>query len=385
MKKEVFWKNPYYKIRPPLKKDIVCDYLIVGGGITGVSTAYFLAKERAKKIVLIEKNHIASGATGRAAGVLVPGLDEIDFKDVIRIYGKKSGLIFWYKVLDGFHQMRKIISKENIDCDFEKEDVIYAEFRYKTFNKVLDEYKIEKKLHFQVKLLLKEDLEKEVHTELFKEGILLHRGFSINPLKYTQNLSKVIEKYGVRVYENTPIIKIQGNKATTPNRTITFKKIVIATDVDSGNTEVKPIKSTIVITKKLTPQQLEKIGLTHKKILYDSKFDYDYFKLTKDNRLLVGLGGLSLGKYDNRTMLYRPHLKKIKSFIRRLFPNLKIEVEYAWSGSFGLAKNSMPQIVVNGDKIVVSGNGTQPTSTMMARYAANKLFNRISSLDYFFR
>ncbi len=71
MKHEVFWKNPDYIIRPELKEDINCDYLIVGGGITGVSMAYFLAKLGAKNIVLIEKKYIASGATGKAAGTLV--------------------------------------------------------------------------------------------------------------------------------------------------------------------------------------------------------------------------------------------------------------------------------------------------------------------------
>jgi len=44
MKHEVFWKNPGYVVRSKLKENIKCDYLIVGGGITGVSTAYFLLK-----------------------------------------------------------------------------------------------------------------------------------------------------------------------------------------------------------------------------------------------------------------------------------------------------------------------------------------------------
>jgi glycine/D-amino acid oxidase-like deaminating enzyme len=88
MRTEVFWKNPNYHGFPELKKDTKCDYLIVGGGISGVSTAYFLQKFGAKNIILIEKEKIAGGATGRAAGILTPNT-ELDLKDVLRMYGNK--------------------------------------------------------------------------------------------------------------------------------------------------------------------------------------------------------------------------------------------------------------------------------------------------------
>src|SRR3990172_4932590 len=94
MKHEVFWKNPGYKVRSSLKKNIECRYLIVGGGVTGVSLAYFLSKNNVKNIVLIEKNEIASGATGRAAGMITLK-GELDLKDVIKIHGKRRGLVFW--------------------------------------------------------------------------------------------------------------------------------------------------------------------------------------------------------------------------------------------------------------------------------------------------
>mgnify|MGYP001576165951 CR=1 FL=1 len=89
MRYEVFWKNPSYKQRKPLTKDIECNYLIVGGGITGVSLAYFLSKFGAKNIVLVERHAIASGATGKAAGTLVLK-GELDISDIIELYGKEK-------------------------------------------------------------------------------------------------------------------------------------------------------------------------------------------------------------------------------------------------------------------------------------------------------
>ena len=62
MKQRLFWKNPGYKKRPSLKKNIECDYLIVGGGITGVALAYFLGR-RGKDVVLIKRIAALKGFT----------------------------------------------------------------------------------------------------------------------------------------------------------------------------------------------------------------------------------------------------------------------------------------------------------------------------------
>ena len=117
MKYGVFWKNRGYNPREQLKKDINCNYLIVGGGITGVSLAYFLVKYGAKNIILIERNTIASGATGKAAGTLVIK-GELDLKDIIKIYGKKKGLIYWRNNHQGLKKIKEIIKKERINCDY---------------------------------------------------------------------------------------------------------------------------------------------------------------------------------------------------------------------------------------------------------------------------
>src|SRR3989344_5663522 len=123
MKHEVFWRNPGYKIRSSLDKDIECDYLIVGGGVLGVSLAYFLANNGAKNIVLIEKNTIASGATGRAAGSIVLN-GEFDLKDIVEEYGKHRGVVFWDVSTRGLKMIKNVVKKEKIDCDLNMEDTL---------------------------------------------------------------------------------------------------------------------------------------------------------------------------------------------------------------------------------------------------------------------
>src|SRR5437773_2161715 len=127
MKSEVFWKNPGYKVRPPLEKDIECDYLIVGGGITGVSLAYFLAKE--------------------------------------------------------------VATRENLECDLEPQDAIYASTKKGHDSFIFEEYKTAKSMEQSIELVTGEKLREAVNTPLFRHALIYkNHGVSVNPLAFTQNL-----------------------------------------------------------------------------------------------------------------------------------------------------------------------------------------------------
>jgi len=388
IKNKVFWTNPSYKVSPPLKKDIKCKYLIVGGGITGVSVAYFLLKHGARDVVLIDKGVVAWGATGRAAGVLTPNV-ELDLADLVDAYGKKKGLVFWYGILHGLHHMKQIIEEEKIDCDYEEDPTLYGEVRHHWKHhaeaaKVLEEYKVQRKMHMQVHLMLETEVEKEIHTKLFQEGILSHQGVSVSPLKYTQNLAMRLKHKSVKFYEKTPLLEIKGNVAVTPKGDIRFDKIILATDSAPTIKGTYFNRSTIGVSKRLTDKQMELLGLEHREMVWDSKIKYHYFKLTKDNRLLMGWGDEKVKEKD-RNKLSRKALKEILRITKRLFPTANIKFDYAWSASFCQTKELIPRIKFDGNRIFVLATSGQPTSTMVAKYVAQKLFGKKVSLDAYFK
>ncbi|MBX4196809.1 FAD-binding oxidoreductase [Candidatus Pacearchaeota archaeon] len=385
MKYEVFWKNPGYKVRAPLKKDIECDYLIVGGGVLGVSLAYFLATHQAKNIVLIEKNTIASGATGKSAGFLTLK-GELDLDSIVKKHGMKKGIIFWKGNHEGLNLMKNIAKKEKIDCDAENLHTVYGMLPYPSHRFLLKEYEIEKKIEKTTRWLSGDELKKQINTPLFKHAILsFDHGLSVNPLKYTQGLSQVIEKKGVAVYEHTPLIKLQKDSAETPHGSIKFKKIIIAIDVDIRNKKVKNRKSTIIITKPLTHAQRESINMVENKLVWDTKIRYHYLKLTKDSRILLGFGDRIVQKEQKNTNPHRPHVEKIKEFLKKLFPQLSIEIEYVWSGTFGVTEDYIPVIEKKENKISVGGASSQVVCTMVAKHIAYKLLGIKSDLDAFFK
>ncbi|MDO8510682.1 MAG: FAD-dependent oxidoreductase [Nanoarchaeota archaeon] len=384
MKEEVFWKNQNYIPRKQLKKDLQCDYLIVGGGITGVSIAYFLALNGIKNVALIEKNHIGSGATGKSAGFLALK-GELDLTQIIHKYGRKRGLIYWKGNHDGLKIIRDIISKENIRCDFELQPTIYGSIAGKKDSEVLGEYILEKDIEKDTELLVGKKLRKEVNTPLFEYAIKSYdHGASLNPLKFIQDFSKVVEKKGVRVYESTPLLKIKQNIALTPHGNITFRKAILAIDAANRSSKIKNLRSTIVITNKLTKKQLKSINLLQHKMIWDSEDIYHYLKITKDNRILLGYGDKQVHKRHKIARIHHPHIKRITIFLKKLFPHLSPSIEYAWSGDFGVTEDKIPVIEFKGNKVMVGGASSQIVCVMSAKHIVHKLLHKKSSLEEFF-
>lgn len=397
MKHEVFWKNPDYTLRPVLKENTTCDYLIIGGGITGVSLAYFLSKHKNKKTILIEKNTIASGATGQSAGILtVRG--EFDLYTALEYLGEKNALLFWKSIENSLEIIRNIIKKEKLSCEYESNHTLFGSMidgDEHDHRIVLKEYAAEKLIDKQSKLLRENNIKKHLNTDIFKYAILCyHAGISVNPLKHAQGLSNVAVKKGVDIYEHTPLLKIKNNVATTPKANVRFNKVIFAIDTAYRKKSILKKKSTIIVTKPLTKEQLKKIGLHHKKFVWDEGNEYHYLKVTKDNRLLIGFGDEIVHKNHKRHHHSHPlnkiHLKEIKEFIHKIFPQITVSIEYAWSATygtttkFGITPNIFPVIETKGNRISLAGSGSQVVCVASSKYVADKLFGKKNLLDKFF-
>jgi glycine/D-amino acid oxidase-like deaminating enzyme len=387
MKYEVFWKNPGYQIRPELKEDIECDYLIVGGGIAGVSTAYFLAKAGAKNIVLAEKNHIGSGATGKAAGTITIRAER-DLEDIIGEFGMEKSQIFWKRTHASLKDLKQVITEENIECDAEFQDTLMCGFKGKNYVDLRKEYEAEKVIEGTTKLLEGEQLKEEINSPLFSHGVLSsEHAVCVNPLKFIQGFSQAVEKRGVNIYENTSVLKAANGVAETQHGNIRYKKLVWAIDADYPAEELKNLKTTLIVTRPLTPGELSNIGFAHnKKVVWDSHKNEKYFKVTHDNRLMVGFGGILVHKKHRGTDPHFPHLKQLEIFIKKVFPYLDIDIEYAWSGHFAVNGHwsKGPIVRLEGNNAAIAGCASQILCFMAGSYIASRLLGQGSSLEIFF-
>jgi hypothetical protein len=78
------------------------------------------------------------------------------------------------------------------------------------------------------------------------------------------------------------------------------------------------------------------------------------------------------------------HIAEIKRFTAKLFPDLQLPVEFAWTHVYGLSLPLVPVIKFGKTKVLIGGCGTQVVATLAAKYAVNHLLGRKQSLDRFF-
>lgn len=386
MKYEVFWKNPGYKPRPELKEDITCDYLVVGGGVTGVSAAYHLAK-LGGNVVLAEKHMIGSGATGMAAGTLVTRAER-NLQDLIVEFGEERARIIWDLTKDVLKKLKEIIDTEKIDCEEEVQDTLICGFKGKNYNNITEEVEAERRFEDGTEFFEGDAVKKEVNSPLFTHAMLSARhGLCLNPLKFIQGFSHVAEKYGTRIFENTAVTRASNGVAKTQYGDIRYKKILWAIDVDYPEPDIKNLKTTVIVTRPLTHEEVEKIGFgRRKKVVWDTRKNEIYFKLTHDNRILMGFGGIIVHKRHRQTDPHFPHLNQLTKELKRLFPYLNLEVEYAWSGHFGVNKHWSigPLVQFKGEESVITGCASQVICFMAAEHIAHKMMGKNSPLKEYF-
>lgn len=209
-----------------LENNINCDVCIIGGGITGISTAYYLSK-KGFSVAIVEKDNLCAKTTGNTTGKITSqhGL----FYDYLL---KTFGLDFAKDYLEvnelAIQNIKQIINENNIDCDFEYKNNFVFTQKLDYIQKFKDEYKALKKLNFSPIFNEKLDIPFESVSSL---GFPNQAQF--NSVKYINGMLNYLEKNNVQVYENSKVIDVKQNDeicvVSTENATVNCKYAVIAT------------------------------------------------------------------------------------------------------------------------------------------------------------
>ena len=203
MKKQSIWIKDYQNKVNKLDKDIECDVLIIGGGITGLTTAYQLINKNLK-VIIVEKNQIGCGVTSKSTAKITY-LQELIYTKL-----KDKALPYLKYQLQAINIIKDIIEKENIDCDLEQvESFVYD----KNKDSLIKEKEILESFNIKV--------------NINKNSISVKDTYVFHPIKYLLNLKEILLKNNIEIYEKTNVIKIH-DLVYTDKYKIKAKKIILA-------------------------------------------------------------------------------------------------------------------------------------------------------------
>ena len=113
------WQNnmPAYKSQNDPDTQTIYDVAIVGGGITGISTAYLL-QAAGKKCILFESNNLCFGTTGGTTAHLNTLLDT-PYTTIIKKFGKENAQLVAKATAEAIDLIKTNIDQYKIDCEFE--------------------------------------------------------------------------------------------------------------------------------------------------------------------------------------------------------------------------------------------------------------------------
>ncbi len=328
-----------------LTSDIDVDICIIGGGLTGISSAINLSK-KGYSVILCEARKIGWGASGRNGGQLGIGMRKDQFT-IEKKLGLRHAKELWSLGLEAVEDVKNLIKENEIDCH-----LVNGVMSTACFEKDIDEYKFEiehmaKNYDFEgYQFFNKEKIREEINSKMYLAGLLNSGSYHLNPLKLTLGLAKVAQKNKVKIFENTPIEKIreEGDRVQVMSKKglIRANQVVVACNgyldsiLGSKKNKFMPINNYVVATEPLGEKRARQI-IKNNYAVCDTRFIIDYYRFSEDWRMIFGGGETFTSNFvKNATSFVSKRMIKV-------FPQLQnVKIDYSWGGTLAITVNRLP-------------------------------------------
>lgn len=342
---ETFWplKSAMKYSYPSIATDLRTEILIIGGGITGALIAYKLISE-GKKVILVDRRDVANGSTAASTALLQYEID-VPLHELIKIRGVECAVDSYTNGKKAIFDLRTIIDTIKSNCQFEFKKSIYYCSLKKDIPFLRNEFKCRKEHGFDVNWLERWDLEKLGLNAV--AAIESKTAAVMDPYKLANDLLHYCHKKGMQIFDRTNITSIQNQRGrsvahTESKHTITADHVIHCSGYESIETlteKVVDLKSTFVIAS----ETVEDLPPAFKNaIFWDTSSPYLYFRVTADNRIIMGGGDEEFKDAIKRDKLLPKKEQYLLRHFKRKFPNINFKLDYSWAGTFGETKDGLP-------------------------------------------
>jgi glycine/D-amino acid oxidase-like deaminating enzyme len=373
-----------YTPGPALEGDLRVDIAIIGGGYTGLTTAYELKRAAPSlSIAVLEAKQIGYGSSGRngSFAMTVVGLG---FGSTALLKGRDYLRRAHSYMMNAVDALDDLIRRERLDCDRLRPGFL----RVATTHRYIDRLKRDVELmnglgfddiHWLDEAAVRERVDSPRHLGALWEPRLV----LVHPLKLVRAERDLALRNGVKVLESSPVDRIDRGGTFvlhTPHGSVTADRIAFATNAYSHlfpelRRKQVPAFTHMLATEPLTAEQLARVGWNGREGLEDARNLIHHYRLTPDNRITMGGGpvGFTWGNSlhgDESPAAW----DEVIGHFRATFPMLDdVRFSHRWGGPFSVTLDLTPSIGWLADRRAVFSLGCIGHGVSMSHLNAQTL------------
>ncbi len=332
------------------------DAVVVGGGITGLMSAYFLLKG-GLKVCLVERDHLAAGDTGSTTAHLT-AVSDTRLKDLVKGFGKEKARLVWEAGVFATDLIEKVAKENGIECEFRRVPG-YLHASLDASNQGAEEAESLKK---EAELALELGIQARFLDSVpiaHRPGICFSNQAKFHPMKFIVGLAQAIVKEGGVIFEKTNVDKVDSDPLVLHcgSETLQSKHLVIATNVPIIGDQ--NLLSATLFQTKISSYSSYVIGATLPKgsveeiSLWDTSDPYFYLRTDRRKGGLYAIFGGKDHKTGQAEQTQNAY-EELESRLAALIPGAKPDTR--WSGQVVETHDGLPLIgEVTANQFIATG------------------------------
>jgi taurine dehydrogenase large subunit len=364
------------------------DVAIIGGGYTGLSCAYHLAKRYGTKAVILEANQVGWGCSGRNGGFSRISVGRLTTGEMIERWGRDMAKRAFGEAMNALETVRELIRDGEIDCDASEAGHLKIAHRPGRAHALQREAELmRRELEYPAEFLSADEVQREHIGGTQSHGALrVPDAVGLHPLKLTFGLLRLAREAGATVHTASPVLGWTKHRAehvlVTPHGEVRAKRVVLATNGytpqhlhPAVRATLFPILSQIIVTRPLTAEEIRASNFVTRHVLTDARKLLYYWRRLPDDRIMFGGRGL-VTDAPGRSERQRDYLL---SELKRKLPGLgEVTVDYDWHGWICFTRDFVPHVhYAEDDPTVHYALGYQGSGVSFANYAGKLLARRL--------
>ncbi|MGZ4133115.1 MAG: NAD(P)/FAD-dependent oxidoreductase [Actinomycetota bacterium] len=339
---------------PPLADDTKADVVILGGGFTGMWTAWFVKElDPGADVVILEQDICGGGPSGRNGGFVtsfwgsLPHLTEwFGDRDALRLCeaGEDSvrGIGAWLEArdVDAWYRYDGDLGVASSDAQVgEWADLIITADRLR----IGDMFRV----------LSTSEVRAKVDSPVLRGGVLGRHGATVHPARLARALRNALLACGVRIHEQTPVTRFGVSdpaRAETPGGTVTAGQAVLGVNAWAQHWKrfhrSITVRGSYIVMTAPEPERLEALGWTDGLGVWDYRSALHYLRNTPDGRIAFGIGGMQpdmARTIDPRFSYDAASIRIAIEDFHRMFPTFAdVPIEAGWGGPIDVAGDHEP-------------------------------------------